>query len=222
MMQRLNLRKFFLYLLIASVSISAVLGIAVIIFGNFGDFEGKIIGTTFTITCTSLLGLACGANIEAIRGKLLPYSGILFAVISAVIWIFVLWAGNINGSFFVRLGFSTTLLAVAFSHLSLITMAKLDKRFRWSGILILILVTGLVSILLGIIWADGTDSEIVGRVVGVLSIGVASLTVMIPIFHRLSDNLENEMAITAEIEKLQTRISELEERREKISNNIQE
>ena len=216
----LNLRKIFLYLLIASVSASAVLGISVILFGNFGEIEGKIIGTTFTITCTSILGLTCGANIESKAGKLLPYSGIIFAIISAFILIFLIWFGNTNEEFYFRLVGSTILFAVALSHLSLVTLANLDKRFQWSMILLFVSVIGLVLVILGIIWSNGTESELVGRAVGVLSIGVASLTVMIPIFHRLSDNLDSKLAINSEIEKLQTRISELEERREKISNSI--
>lgn len=219
-MQKLNLRKFFLYLLIGSVSVSAVLGIAVILFGNFGDFEGKVIGTTFTITCTSILGLACGANIEIKQGKILPYGGIIFAIISAIIWIFMIWYEPMQEEFYLKLAGSITLLAVAFSHLSLITLARLDERFQWAMIVLFISSIGLVLILQGIIWSDGVESEFIERAVAVLSIGVASLTVMIPIFHKLSDNLKSKLEIDEEIERLQTRISELEERREKISNSI--
>jgi hypothetical protein len=218
-MQQLNLKKFFLYLLIGSVSVSAVIGIGVIILGNFGEFEGKIIGTTLVITGTSILGLACGANIESKGGKFLPYSGIVFSIISAIILILMIWVTPANEEFYFKLAGSTALLAVVFSQLSLVTLAKLDDRFRWAMILLFVSATGLVLILLGIIWSDGTESELVGRVVGVLSIGVAALTIMIPIFHRLSDNLDSQSAINAEIEKLQTRISELEKRREKISNS---
>lgn len=220
MMQKLNLRKFFLYLLITSVSVSAILGIVVILFGNFGEFEGKIIGTTIVITCTSILGLACGANIESKHGKFLPYSGIVFSIISAIILILMIWSFFTNEEFYFKLAGSTTLFAVAFSHLSLITLAKLDERFQWANILVFVSVTGLVLTSLIIIWSNETESEFIQRAGGILSIGVASLTVMIPIFHRLSENLDSKLAIDMEIEKLQTRISELEERREKISNSV--
>ena len=219
-MQNINLKKFFLYLLIASVSISAVLGIGVIVLGNFGETEGKIIGTTFVITCTSILGLACGVNLEAKRGKILPSIGIFFSIISAFIWSLMLWEVFRLEELYLRLSSSTTLLAVAFSHLSLITLAKLDQRFRWANILAYLSVGALTIILLLVIWSEGSGSEFVVRTIGVLSVGVASLTVMIPIFHKLSDKLDSITAINIEIEKLQSRIDDLEQRREGISKSI--
>ena len=219
-MHNLNLKKFFLYLLIASVSISAVLGIGVIVLGNFGETEGKIIGTTFVITCTSILGLACGVNLEAKRGKILPSIGIFFSIISAFIWSLMLWEVFRLEELYLRLSSSTTLLAVAFSHLSLITLAKLDQRFRWANILAYLSVGALTIILLLVIWSEGSGSEFVVRTIGVLSVGVASLTVMIPIFHKLSDKLDSITAINIEIEKLQSRIDDLEQRREGISKSI--
>jgi len=57
----MNIRKVFLYLLIASVAVSALIGIAVIIMGDFGEFEIRVLLTMLTITVTSILGLACGA-----------------------------------------------------------------------------------------------------------------------------------------------------------------
>ena len=60
-MHPVNSKRAFLYLLVASVALSAIIGIAVLIFGNFGDFEIKVLLTTLTVTVTSILGLACGA-----------------------------------------------------------------------------------------------------------------------------------------------------------------
>jgi len=70
--QSLNLKKFFLYLSIGSVALSAVIGIGVILLGNFGEFETKVLLTTMTVTITSILGLACGSYLETGRGKIVP------------------------------------------------------------------------------------------------------------------------------------------------------
>jgi hypothetical protein len=62
------------------------------------------------------------------------------------------------------------------------------------------------------------------RVIGVLGVVDAALTVMIPIFHRLSqadfpENRESSVAkIDAEIERLKQRITELEQERWEILN----
>jgi len=217
-MQELNLKKFFLYLLIVSVSISAVIGIGVILVGDFGEMESKILSTTFIITLTSILGLACGAYLELNRGKLFPLSGIGLAVLSGILSVILVWWEAPRGEYFYKFLASTSLLAVAFSHLSLISFARLDRRFKWALSSVYIVVAALVGLLLAIIWADQMfASDFIGRVIGVLSIVVASLTIVIPIFHKLSDNLDEEGLIEAEIAKLKMRISDLEGRKAQIS-----
>src|SRR3982750_279411 len=119
-MQHLNLKKFFLYLLIASVAFSALLGIGVILFGNFGDFETRVLLTALTVTVTSILGLACGAYLETGSEKVLPACGISFAVLSAILWIIAIWGSSNQGEFFVKTLMSVTLFAAACSHLSLL------------------------------------------------------------------------------------------------------
>ena len=218
-MRELSLKKFFLHLFIASISISGLLGIVVIIIGNFGDLETRVLLTTFTVACTSILGLACGACLEAKRGRLIPILGISFSVLSAVFWIVVIWVDLIWSDRFGRIVMSTTVLATAFSHLSLILMARLEAKFRWAVTSVFISVAALVSLTFGLIWAGRTfEIDLVFRAMGVLSIITAMLTLVIPVFHRLSDNVSEAEAIEAEIEKLRMRISELEIRREKVSN----
>lgn len=219
-MQKLNFKKFFLYLLITSVSISALLGIGVVLFGSFSDFETKVLLTTFTITCTSILGLACGANLEAKRGKLFPIGGIGLAILSAALWIVLIWLRDYTGEFFARFLMSVTLLAITFSHLSLISLASLDRRFKWAIVSVYISVGGLAGILLGLIWGGKMfESDLIMRALGALSIVVAALTVVVPILHKLSNNLSEDAVIDSEIEELRMRISELEKRKEGISEN---
>ena len=77
-MNDFKLRRTFLYLLIGSVAISAAIGIGVMLFGDFGEFEIRVLMTTLTVTMTSILGLACGAYLESGKGHLMPAAGIVF------------------------------------------------------------------------------------------------------------------------------------------------
>ncbi len=218
-MQNFNLKKFFLYLLIASVALSALLGIIVILFGNFGEFETKILVTTFTITCMSILGLACGAYLETERGKILPFGGIALAILSAILWIFFIWYdGKDNENIFVRFAFSTTLLASSCSLVSLLSIAKLDRKFLWSRYAAHVATWSLAAILLWIIWFD-TDRlpDFMSRVIGVLSILVAALTIVTPIFHWLSRQKNETEDIDAEIARLRARIEELENQKAQLT-----
>lgn len=216
-MPNLTLKKFFLYLLIASVAVSALLGILVILFGNFGNFETKILLTTFIVTCTSILGLACGAYLETKRGKILPTGGIIFATLSAVLWIYLTWeAGRGEESIF-KIALSATLLATSCSLVSLLSIARLDERFAWSRYAAHGSIWILTAILLVLIWSEGDNlPDWLSRAIGILSIIVAALTIVTPVFHWLSRQEKTAADIDAEIARLRARIEELERERGKV------
>jgi hypothetical protein len=209
--QNTNIRKLFLYLLIASVALSAVIGIVVILIGNFGEFESKVLLTTLTITVTSILGLACGAYLETGRGRILPAVGIVFALAAGVLWVVMVWTSQPESTLFPKVVMTVTLVAASCSHLSLISMARLDRRFLWSRYAAHGAVWGLSAFLIYLIWfVQNPDQEIFGRVVGVLGILVAALTVMTPVFHKLSAPDPTPDEIDREIASLKERIAELE------------
>jgi len=223
-MVQINVRRLSLYLLIVSVAVSAFIGIGVLLFGDFGEFETKILLTTLTITVTSVLGLACGACLEAGRGRIIPIAGIVFAVISAVLWIMMLWSPfDREAHYFPHFVMSATLLAFACSHVSLLSLATLDRRFAWSRIAVHVFVWSLTGLTLYIIWwhIDPSDTML-ARIMGVLSIVIGALTVVTPVFHRLSAGEPNTEKIDAEIEALKVRIAELEEKRNQIREAVPE
>lgn len=208
-----NSKRAFLYLLIASVALSAIIGIAVLIFGNFGEFETKVLLTTLTVTVTSILGLACGAYLETGRGRVIPIAGIVVAVISCVMWIFLVWHGTVNEDFYAQILMSLTLFSATCAHISLLSLAILDSRFIWSRYAFIAADSVLTAYLLFLIWNDKwIDNDITPRVIGVLSIVVAALTLVTPIFHKLSSSQSIE-EIDSEIESLKNRIAELEAKR---------
>ena len=210
----INPRRLFLYLLIGSVSLSALIGIGVLLFGNFGNFEVRVLMTTLTITITSILGLACGAYLESDRGRIMPLAGIVFAVAAAVMTLLIIWNVFDRWENFIKATATATLLALCCSHLSLLSLARLDKRFAWSRLAAFFCVWILAAILLYLMWWEPEgDSDLVFRVIGILSILIAAVTVITPVFHKLSSSGDEAAEIDAKIEKLRSRIAELEERR---------
>ena len=210
----MNLKKIFLYTLIISVAISAVLGIGVILFDSFGDFQSRVLMTTFTITLTSILGLACGAYYESKKARSLPVAGIALSLLAAALGIYLIWAGDRGGDAVWKSAATASLLATSLALLCLVSLATLDKRFAWSRHLIYVSVTLLSAILLYILWFEPEASgDFVPRLIAVLSIVIAALTVMTPVFHRLSQKETGVAEIDAEINLLKERISELERRK---------
>lgn len=206
------MKRIFLYSLIASVTVSAVLGIVVILLGDYGETEVRILLTTLTITAMSILGLACGAYYETERAALLPIAGVISTVIAGVMTLVTIWS-SADGTIFVKTELTALIAAVAFAHISLLSLARLDHRFSWSRTAALILDGSLVGILLFLLWfePDG-NGDIIFRIIGVLAILIGAVTVMTPVFHKLSHG-PDAAGIEAEIEELKARIRILEEKK---------
>ena len=213
-MERLDLRRTFLYLLIASVAVSALFAISVILFGDFGNFEVRVMMTTLTITVTSIIGLACGAAIEAGKARILPFTGIAAAALSALALFLIIWNVLDENEVFIKSTVTAVTVSIVCSHLSLLALARLDSRFRWSWPAAFVLDWLLAGILLFLMWFEPEgDSGIVFRVIAVLSILIGAVTVMTPIFHKLSGPDDPRAEIDAEIARLRDRLEELERKR---------
>lgn len=219
----MNLKRLFLYLLIASVAVSAAMGIGVLLIGEFGELSVRVLMTTLTVTVTSIFGLACGAYYETGRGRNLPLAGIVFTIIAAVMTFFIIWNVLDDNQTFIKAATTMMVLSVSASHLSLLSMARLDRRFAWSRIAAFAFVAILDAILLFILWFEPqSDSDVVSRIIGVLSILIASITVMTPVFHKLSSTGDEAAEIDAEIEQLRARILELETKKAALVSSISE
>lgn len=215
----MNLKRLFLYTLIGSVAVSAVLGIGVILLGSFGELESRVLMTTFTITLTSILGLACGAYYDSKNARVLPTVGIAFSLIAAILGIYMIWAGDDGISAIWKSAATAGLLATSSALVCLISLATLDKRFLWSRYLIYVCASILSAILLYILWFEPeSSSDFVGRLIGVLSIVIAALTVVTPVFHKLSYKETSVAEIDAELDSLRSRIIELEKQKATLKN----
>ena len=227
-MENLNVKKIFLYTLIGSIVVSALLGIWAILANEFGEFQGRVLSTTLIVVATSILGLACGAFWEspksAISGlKIVPLAGIILAIITALMTLSMVWqiSGSQDSLVLKIIGVSGV-FAFSLAQLSLLSMANLSEKFL--GVLtIAYLVVLILAIMIAILIITEPQNEngLLMRVIGVLGIIDAALTVMIPVFHRLSygDFVKNKTElekIESEIEKLKSELHNLEQQRDRI------
>jgi hypothetical protein len=221
-MFELNARSLFLKLLIASVAVSAAFGVIVVLLGNFGELEVRVLMTTLTVAVTSILGLACGAAIDAGRSRTLGIAGIVFSLLSAIALFLIIWNALDDSEIFIKTTLTLVTLAVVCSHLSLLSIATLDKRFAWSRTVSAVCDWLLAAILLFIMWFEPEgSSDLIYRIIGVLSIIIAALTVITPVFHKFSKGSGQDLnALDAEIEELRSRLHDLQERRSSLTNTI--
>ncbi len=215
-------------MLTCSIGLSALMGIWAILSGEFGDTQGKILFTTLTVVGTSVLGLACGAFLESPRAvnlKIVPLIGIALATLCGLTCFWLIWGNSGSGGEGIfKLSLISFICAFSLAQLSLLSLARLAQRFRWSLAAAYIVIFALDLIICPIIAFElSGDDGLVLRLIGVLSVVAASLTVMIPIFHWLSrteyiahDTIST-VRIDAQIAELRAKIAHLEKQRDEMN-----
>ena len=180
----MNPKRIALWFLIVSVVLSAIVGIIAIVAGSFGRTEAQILLTTLTISAASILALACGALWETGRANVFPLIGIALAVIDASLFIGGIWFETASEAYW-KFSASVGLLAVATAHACLLSLARLAPRFVWSRIVAFFTAYSLALLFIYIIYYTPKGDTII-RVIGVMSIILAAMTILTPVFHRLS------------------------------------
>lgn len=210
--------------MICSIALSALMGIWAIL---SGDVEYRVLGTTLTVVGTSILGLACGAFLETPRSRkipliVVPVLGIILSVLSALITIWMIWTETSWRSEVVwKTLLISSIFAFSLAHLSLLSIAQLSRRFRWAIVTAYVVILALASIISYIlIFEPPSQDTIVLRLIGVLAVIDAAITVMIPIFHRLSRtefvDVPSIVELDAKIDELKAQLTRLEKQKEDI------
>ncbi len=224
---QISLKKWFLYALIGSVAVSALLGMLAILVGDFGEFEIRVLLTSLTISGASLCGLSSGAALEAKRARVLPACGIGLAIVAAAMIVFGIWT-EVQPDEFWKTTLTMAVFAAACSHMALLLLARLAPRYAWSLWAATVAVFGVALIVTVMMWAE-VHEETMFRLLGVAGILDGAITILIPIFHRLSrGNVEIPASVAdaptlseidREISQLQSRLDDLERLREQVTSS---
>ena len=176
-----------LSLLSISLAGSALIGIVIILLGDFDSTEIRVLATAGSLAGFSILSLPSLFHLERGRYKSLAYMGILSSLILFTILVFMIWNGNIvGGEVFGKTLASVGVTAIGTNHALLLlipTPAKiLISLFQQATTLIIAIVSILI---LGIIWTEEMPETML-RLLGVLGVLNALGTVTVPILVRIS------------------------------------
>jgi hypothetical protein len=183
-----RLTKFSLRLMIASIIATALLGLyALAVPTEDWEFEFKALLTTLIITAASIAGLACGGCLG--RGhRILPTAGLILTPVAAVMLLIGMWA-EINSVTYWKTASTLSFFAVACAHLSMLFMANLAGAYRWAYLAAYQLVFGLATLCAVGILFELFEKEGYWRTTAGISILVAAITLLIPVFHYMSRDL---------------------------------
>jgi hypothetical protein len=122
-------RKFLLNVIIASLSITAVLGIIAVLWPGFGETGAKILGSTTGVDVASVLTLCCARPAKSALHRAVQVTGILSACLGAVTGLYVIWLPASGlGDGMTRTAVVLFLLAAASTHASLMLAWRTYNR----------------------------------------------------------------------------------------------
>ncbi len=187
----MRLRTTFLWSMIGSLSLAALLGIIALLLPDLIGNEEKILLSTLLFSVYSLLALLCAIVAEKSRLVTLMWIGIGSSVVGFLLWLILLWFDSSWGSIaqenVIKTAGTFTNAAVVIALCGLLGLPRLDgfsaKLLRHATIGVSILLSVCLIILYWWFeWIDNyIDDHLIGRMMGVLGILSASGTVIIPI-----------------------------------------
>ncbi len=128
---KLPSRKFLLSVVIASLSITAVLGIGSILWAGLGGTGAKILGSAIGVDVGSVLTLCCAGPAKSALHRAVQMTGTLSACLGVVTGLYVIWlavAASGLGESMTRAAVVLFLLAVASTHASLVLAWRTYSR----------------------------------------------------------------------------------------------
>lgn len=187
----MRLRKTFLWSMIVSLCLAALLGIVALLLPDFVRKDEQILVSTVLFALYSLLALCCSIVMEKRRLVTLMWLGIAGAAAGLGLWLATIWLEPLidrrTEENLVRAAGTFTAPAVLFAQCGLLLLPRLDGL--WAAVMrrgTIVVSAMLASTIVFMIWwwdwiENYIDDELIGRGMGVMGILTACGTVITPI-----------------------------------------
>lgn len=175
-------RRPLLYVILGAIAVTAVLGLYAVLVPDFGDTQGKVLGTSASISVASILVLACVPAWERGRVPPLPAVGAGLTIIALLLVVIGVWSER-DDSHYWRLFGTVLMLALWCVLTSLLVLARLPARQRWTFFAAAGFTLALALVGIGAMWADTTSSG-TGKLAGALAVLSASFLLVVPVLSR--------------------------------------
>jgi hypothetical protein len=190
------MRRLFLYVLIASVLLSAVMGIVALLSETLGETEIKVLMSTLCVAGASILAMACAAAWEKGRARRFAGPGMVLSILGFGLFLFLIWKEFESDS---QAKTSVTLIIAATfcAHAALLLLLRVADRFRRVQSATIVMTALLGGLLVWMLWAPQELAD-TWRILGILGILGTAGTILTAVFHRMSrDELKSEATSAA-------------------------
>ena len=184
-----NYKKGFLISMITSLCAGALTAIGIIVFGDFGELEIKVLLTTVAVGGFSLTALCNSALYDKKKCVEFAIFGIVISVLGFLVTMILIWSGDaVDSEAFVKLMFVLMILSVSTAHISvLLIMNSMSKIVNFSLYATMIFILWVVVMLVILVITEGEpgiDPEVYYRVLGVFAILDVLGTIVTPIMNK--------------------------------------
>lgn len=177
------MRRSFLYVLIGSVAVSALLGIMALLSSELGETEIKVLLSTLCVAGASILSLACAAAWEKNRARTFAGPGIGAAVVGFGLLLIGIW-GEVESESHWKLGATGVIAACFCAHAAPLLLLRLAPSQRWVQPATIVCTALLGLVLLVVIWGEDSTSD-AWRAIGIFAILGTAGTILTTVFHRM-------------------------------------
>ena len=180
------IRRIAVICIIVSLSVTALIGIATLLGGAFGDIQGRIMMTTLIIGAFSVLALADLA-VAGRRFEWCGYVGILAAFAGLVIGLFFIWNLVDPGAGWWKTFGVASVVAASLAHANLLLLLGERRRpvVRTSLWITLGLIAVLAAMIIALIVTEGDiGDDTYVRILGAVAILDVLGTIVVPVVSR--------------------------------------
>jgi hypothetical protein len=175
-------RRVAIVVIIVSLSITALIGIATLLTGSFGETQGRIMLTTLIIGAASVVAL-CDLAVLGRRVWAVGVAGLCAAMLALITALFLVW-GDGSSEVLVKTSGLAAIAAASIAHASLLLpLAERRRALVRTGLLITVALIALLLVLLyvailsdGDVWSDGY-----AKLVGTVAILDVLGTIVLPV-----------------------------------------
>lgn len=179
-------KRLFLWALVVSLCVTAVIAIGTLLFAEFDDTAGRILATTALLSLASLLSLPAGVLLDQRRAVPLAWATIAAAAAGFVLAMVVIW-GDPGEEWLSRITWTLWLGAGAGAQADVVTAVLrpgASRRLRVLNALSILLTSLLAALIAVAIWTE-PDSDAFARAMGALAIAAVLTSLLQPILQRI-------------------------------------
>ena len=173
--------------LVSCLIASAVIGIMIVLIGDFGETQIKILGTVAALAAFSLISLPSLFSLEKQRYQNIARPGLLMALVFFFLILSIIWgSGNFGNEIIGKSTFTAGVVAFGLNHILLLFIAKPGaKILRLSQKLTSVIICLVACILIGVIWVEDMPDPLFKVLITLVILDVLG-TISLPILSKIS------------------------------------